>query len=103
MNRCAMPAHEVKNAPQNPELRRTFHESPLLTCGQFAWETNMTGPRVEDHRRTPHPPPQSSGRGQSFRLALQFRLSLRRNGRWKVYRKNGKSGFEAYGSGFVNC
>jgi hypothetical protein len=39
-----MPAHEVKNAPQNPELRRTFHESSLLTSGQFAWETNMTGP-----------------------------------------------------------
>ena len=44
MNRCAMPAHRVENAPQNPELRRTFHESSLFTWGQFAWETNMTGP-----------------------------------------------------------
>ena len=44
MNRCAMPAHEVKNAPQNPELRRAFHESSSLAWGQFAWETNMTGP-----------------------------------------------------------
>jgi hypothetical protein len=44
VNRRAMPAHEVENAPQNPKLRCTFHESSLFTWGQFAWETNMTGP-----------------------------------------------------------